>query len=135
MVTIDDVRARAKDLPRSDEVVVRDRVKFRVGRMVFLAFSQDEHEMGFAYPKEEREALVATEPEKFQMPRPSDLRFNWAEVRLAAIDETEMREIVLDAWRMVVPKRVVAEHAARDLSDLPAGDGRAWRPVPRYATR
>lgn len=115
MVTIDDVRALAKDLPRSDEVVVRDRVKFRVGRMVFLAFSQDENEMGFAYPKEEREALVATEPEKFQMPRPSDLRFNWAEVRLAAIDETEMREIVLDAWRLVVPKRVVAEHAARDI--------------------
>lgn len=29
-------------------------------------------------------------------------------VRLDAIDEDEMRELVLDAWRMVVPKRVAA---------------------------
>ena len=34
----------------------------------------------------------------------------WAVVRLAAIDDQEMRELVLDAWRMVVPKRVAAEH-------------------------
>jgi hypothetical protein len=31
-------------------------------------------------------------------------------VRLAAIDSTEMRELVLDAWRMVVPKRVAAAY-------------------------
>ena len=42
------------------------------------------------------------------MPKPSDQRYNWVVVRLAAIDEVEMREIVLDAWRMVVPKSVAA---------------------------
>jgi len=110
MVTIEDVRALASTLPRSDEVLVRDRVKFRVGRIVFLAFSRDETEMGFGFPKEEREALVAAEPQKFFMPRPSDMRFHWVEVRLAAIDLTEMRELVLDAWRMVVPKKVAAEY-------------------------
>jgi len=31
-------------------------------------------------------------------------------VRLAAIDEKEMSELVLDAWRMVVPKSVAAAH-------------------------
>ena len=86
MVTIEDVRALASTLPRSYEVLVRDRVKFRVGQIVFLAFSRDETEMGFGFPKEEREALVAAEPEKFFMPRPSDMRFHWVEVRLAAID-------------------------------------------------
>ena len=85
---------------------MRDRVKFRVGRIVFLAFSRDETLMGFGFPKEEREALVASEPDKFMMPKPSDLRYNWAVVRLEAIDATEMREIVLDAWRMVVPKKL-----------------------------
>lgn len=109
-VTIDDVRALAGTLPRSYEVLVRDRVKFRVGRIVYLAFSRDETEMGFGFPKEEREALVASEPEKFMMPGPSDLRYHWVEVRLAAIDEAEMRELVLDAWRMVVSKRVAAEY-------------------------
>jgi hypothetical protein len=112
MVTIEDVRELAKDLPRSTEVLVRDRVKFRVGSYVYLAFSRDETVMGFAFPKEEREALVASEPEKFQLPAASDLRFNWVHVRLAALDRTELRELVLDAWRMVVPKFVAAAYEA-----------------------
>ena len=110
MVTIDDVRKLALTLPRSYEALVRDRVKFRVGRIVYLAFARDETMMGFAFPKEEREALVESEPDKFLLPKPSDLRYNWVVVRLDAIDATEMRELVLDAWRMVVPKTVAREH-------------------------
>src|SRR5438093_7322236 len=110
MVTIDEVRALAITLPRSYEVLVRDRVKFRVGRIVYLAFSRDETLMGFAFPKWEREALVASEPHKFQMPGAADLRYHWLVVRLDAIDDQEMREIVLGAWRMVVPKRVASAH-------------------------
>jgi hypothetical protein len=85
-------------------------VKFRVGRIVYLAFSRDETVMGFAFPKEEREGLVESEPRKFLMPKTSDLRYNWVVVRLDAIDTEEMRELVQDAWRMVVPKRVAREH-------------------------
>ena len=83
-------------------------MKFRVGRIVFVAFSRDETMMGFGFPKEEREALVASEPEKFLLPKPSDMRYQWVVVRLAAIDVDEMRELVLDAWRMCVPKKVSA---------------------------
>jgi hypothetical protein len=115
VVTIEDVRAVASVLPRAYEVVVYDRVKFRVGRIVFLAFSRDEQVMGFGFPKEERAALVAAEPDKFLMPRLSDLRYHWVEVRLSAIDRDEMAELVLDAWRMCVPKRVAAEHLTADL--------------------
>jgi hypothetical protein len=104
------VRTLALSLPRSYEVLVHDRVKFRVGRIVYLAFSRDEEVLGFAFPKEQRAALVAAEPDKFLLPSASDLRYNWVLGRMAAIDDDEMREIVLDAWRMVVPKRVAAEH-------------------------
>jgi len=110
MVTLEDVRAFARTLPRTEEALVRDRVKFRVGRIVYLAFSHDETLMGFGFPKEEREALVESEPAKFLMPKGGDLRYHWAVVRLEAIDLTEMREIVLEAWRMCVPKRVAAAH-------------------------
>ena len=110
MATIQGVRELALSLPRTHEALVRDRVKFRVGRIVYLAFSRDETLMGFAFPKEEREALIASEPNKFMMPKPSDQRFNWVVVRLRAIDDSEVRELVLDAWRMVVPKRLAAEH-------------------------
>ncbi|MDQ3937436.1 MAG: MmcQ/YjbR family DNA-binding protein [Chloroflexota bacterium] len=109
-VTIEDVRAVASGLPRSYEVLVRDRVKFRVGRLVYLAFSRDESMMGFAFPKEERQALVEAEPDKFLLPRESDLRYHWVVVRLDAIDVEELREIVLEAWAMGVPKRVATEY-------------------------
>ena len=89
---------------------MRDRVKFRIGQIVYLAFSRDETLMGFAFPKEERDALVASESDKFQLPEQSDMRFNWVVVRLDRIDEEELRELIEDAWRMCVPKRVAAEH-------------------------
>ena len=110
MVTIDHIRPLALSLPRSYEALVHDRVKFRVGSIVYLAFSRDETIMGFAFPKEERELLVASEPDKFEMPSQSDMRYHWVHVRLDAIDEQEAHELVVDAWRMVVPKRVAAEH-------------------------
>ena len=97
-------------MERSYHAYVRGRLKFRVGQIVYVAFSLDESVMGFAFPKEERPALVESEPDKFLMPKASDLRYNWVVVRLDAIDEAEMRELVLDAWRMVVPKRVAREH-------------------------
>jgi hypothetical protein len=110
MVTIDHIRPLALSLPRSYEALVHDRVKFRVGQIVYLAFSRDETIMGFAFPKEERELLVASEPDKFEMPSQSDMRFHWVHVRLEALDEQEAHELVIDAWRMVVPKRVALEH-------------------------
>jgi hypothetical protein len=124
MVTVDDVRSFLAQLPRSYEVLVRDRVKFRVGQIVYVAFSRDETLMGFAFPKEEREALVASEPEKFMMPTGGDLRFNWVIVRLAAIDVTEMRELVFDAWRWVVPKKLAAAYDERFFAGEISGDAR-----------
>jgi hypothetical protein len=111
VVTVEDVRAYAVTLPRTTEAVVRGRLKFRIGRIVYLALERDETVLGFAFPKEWREALIGSEPGKFLMPERRDLRYNWACVRLAAIDAAEMRELVLDAWAFVVPKRVAEEYA------------------------
>jgi hypothetical protein len=112
VVSVDDIRAIVAELPRAYEVVVRDRIKFRVGRLVFVALSRDETVMGFGYPKEERADLVANEPERFLMPVPSDERYNWVRARLAALDVELLRELVVDAWAMCVPKFVLAEYRA-----------------------
>ena len=104
----------ALGLPRTTEAFVHGRVKFRVGRIVYLACSRDETVLGFAFPKEWRDALVASEPDKFMLPGQSDLRYNWVLVRLAAIEAPELRELVIDAWAMVVPKRVAAAYAELD---------------------
>ncbi|MEH0821710.1 MULTISPECIES: MmcQ/YjbR family DNA-binding protein [unclassified Micromonospora] len=104
MVTVADVRALALTLPRTSEHLIRDRVKFRVGAIVYVAFSRDETMMGFGYPKEERAALVAGEPDVFVLPRASDLRFHWVCCHLDRLDHDRMTELVSEAWRMVVPK-------------------------------
>src|ERR687893_1203264 len=110
MAVIDDVRALGTELERSYPVYVRGRLKFRVGQIVYVAFSLDESVMGFAFPKEERAALVLGEPHKFQLPTASDLRFHWVHADLAALDPTEARELVVDAWRMVVPQKLSAAY-------------------------
>jgi hypothetical protein len=114
MVTVDDVRRMATSLPRTEEALVRDRVKFRIGRIVYLSLSADETVLGFAFPKEERAPLVAAEPDTFLMPARSDERYNWVRVRLAALEVTELHELVIDAWRMVVAKRVAKAHLGSD---------------------
>jgi hypothetical protein len=117
VITVDDVREYVRDFPRSYEVIVHGRIKFRVGQIVWLAFSRDETVMGLAFPKEERHMLVETYPDKFMLPRESDMRFNWVHARMDALSRAEMREYVLDAWRMVVPKKVWTAFSA-----APAGD-------------
>jgi hypothetical protein len=112
VVTMDEVRAFAATLPRSSEAFVRGRVKFRIGRIVWLAFSKDGSTMGFAFPREWRQALVDSEPEKFSLPSEHDMRYHWVHVDLAAIDEDEMRDLVEDAWAFCVPKSVAEEYAA-----------------------
>ena len=116
-MTVDLVRAFATTLPRSTEAFVRGRIKFRVGRIVYLSFARDGTLMGFAFPKEWREALVESEPDRFMLPRQSDLRYNWAVVRLATLDEPEMRDLVLDAWAIVVPQKVAAEYQRSQSGD------------------
>jgi hypothetical protein len=112
MATSDEVREIANALPRTDEVLVRDRVKFRIGRIVWASLSPDETVMGFAFPKDERVALVASEPDTFLMPVRSDERYNWVRVNLDELDRARLRELLVDAWLMVVPKRVGAAYLA-----------------------
>ena len=97
MAAVEDVRELGSSLERSHPVYVRGRLKFRVEQIVYVAFSLDETEMGFGFPKEERAALVAARPDRFHLPRPSDLRFNWVEADLAVLDPAEAREFVVDA--------------------------------------
>jgi hypothetical protein len=113
MVTVEQIRAVASALPRTNEGLVRGEVKFRVGRIVYLAISRDGSTMGFAFPKEWRNALVESEPEKFSLPSQHDMRYHWVDVRLERIDAGEMRELVEDAWAFTVPKRVAEDYAAK----------------------
>jgi hypothetical protein len=118
-VTMEEVCAFAETLPRAYEAFVRGRVKFRVGRIVFLSFSKDGEVMGFGFPKDWRAALVESEPEKFSLPSESDMRYSWVHARLAALDADEMRDLIENAWALCAPKSVVAEYKAAHGYDVP----------------
>jgi hypothetical protein len=125
VVTSDDVRRVLAPLPRSYEVEVRGRWKFRVGQIVYVGFSRDEQAMGFGFPKDGRDGLVASDPETFFLPPTSDLRFQWVCAHLPPLGADEMRELVLDAWRMCTPKML------HDLPELPAPAMAAWDALDR----
>jgi hypothetical protein len=112
MVTVEEIRTVASELPRTNEGLARGNVKFRVGRIVYLAISRDSSTMGFAFPKDWRNALVESEPEKFSLPSEHDMRYHWVHVDLEKIDADEMRELVEDAWAFTVPKRIADDYAA-----------------------
>lgn len=110
MPGLEDVRRIVAPLPRAYAAIVGDYVKFRVGRLVFASVSPDESLLGFAYPKDARESLVGSDPGTFLMPVKSDLRYNWARLRLDRVDPDELAELLVDGWRMCVPKKVAAEY-------------------------
>jgi len=110
-VSVDEIRALASTLPRSYEAIVRGRMKFRIGQIVYLSIAADGSTMGCGFPKEFREAAVQAEPQKFSLPSESDMRFNWIHVKLDAIDNQEMRDLVESAWSSCVPKYVAKEYA------------------------
>jgi hypothetical protein len=129
VTTADAVRRVGLDLPRAYEAEVRGRSKLRVGQIVFVSFSRDERDMGFGFPRAERDGLVASDPETFFLPGPADLRYQWVCAHLDRLDEDEMRELVVDAWRMCTPKML------HDLPDLPAPTARAWDLIERQRWR
>jgi hypothetical protein len=108
MVTADNIRTFALSLPRTEEALVRDQVKFRVGRIVYVALSRDERSMGFGFPR--------TSAPRWSPPgqRSSSCRLHPTCVTTGYgcgwIDTAEMRDPVVDAWHMVVPKRTAADY-------------------------
>ncbi len=120
MTTADAVRRVGLALPRTYEREVRGRWKLKVKQIVYVAFCRDELAMGFGFPKTERDGLVASDPDTFFLPPTSDLRYPWVCAHLPRLDDTEMRELVTDAWRMCVPKML------HDLPELDPLVTAAW---------
>jgi len=119
MATASEVLLVARSLPYTTEGFVRDHRKFRVGRIVYASLSPDEQQLCFGFPKEQRAGLVAGDPVKFVMPAKADLRYNWAEARLAEIDRIELAELLLDAWCIVVSAKRSADYLATLPADWP----------------
>ena len=57
----------------------------------------------------ERDAMIASDPDIYAEWWAAG-RFGWVRVRLDAIERDEACELVLEAWRLTAPKKLVREY-------------------------
>lgn len=106
MFNPDHVRAVVQGLPGAREGMVRGRLKWRVGTIVFAAYTHDKTQLGVAFPREERDAALRADPLVFRPPRRVDERYNWIEVAVEPVSPDVMAELVVDGWMMAAPRRL-----------------------------
>lgn len=81
------------------------------GGRIFASLDDDDQVMGVKCPQEDREELIAAEPEKFFLRSGHDDNYAWVRVRLSALDgDDELYAILLDSWRQAAPRRLLAAH-------------------------
>lgn len=81
---------------------------YRVRKKGFAYLSVDGTTLLVKALREEQEALVAEDPDVFTASFVSG-RFGWLDIELAGADGDELRELVIEGWRLTAPKFLVAE--------------------------
>ncbi|MCX4820729.1 MmcQ/YjbR family DNA-binding protein [Streptomyces sp. NBC_01142] len=122
MATADDVRRLALSLPGAREKLAWGMPTFRLesGGRIFASLDDDDTAMGVKCPKEDREELIASEPDKFFIRAGHDDNFAWLRVRLAALEgDEELYAILLDSWRQAAPRKLLDAHP--ELGQAPTG--------------
>jgi hypothetical protein len=87
--------------------------EYREGAIIFtfrgrgLGYvSSDGSELYVKSTLAERDALIGAEPDVYSAWWSSG-RFGWVRVRLDLVEPDEARELVVEAWRLTAPKRMV----------------------------
>jgi hypothetical protein len=122
VATEDDVREIALSLPETIEKPWYGTPGFRVKDKGFLRI-RAEAEGGlvvFVADLGEKEALLASEPDKF-FTTPHYDGYPVVLVNLPAINVDELRELIAESWLIRAPKRVRAAHEAEVLGGPPQG--------------
>jgi hypothetical protein len=109
MSTEDDVRRLALALPVTTEKPSYGTPGFRVRDKLFARIKEEPGVLVVWLADEgEKHALISAEPDKFFI-NPHYDGHPTVLVRLDAVDETELAELLAEAWRVRAPKRVLAE--------------------------
>ena len=127
MASIDDVRRIAMTFPEVTEKLAWGNTTWRVNDQTFVwdrpLRKKDRAELGPAAPDgptmgvhaedhSEKQALLASDPEVFFTISHFD-KYAMLLVRLDAVDESRLTEIIEDAWLARAPKKLTADYLAR----------------------
>lgn len=112
------LRQRCLEMPQATERASHGEPTWFVGgKKTFVTYADHHHDDRLAFwcaaPPGAQEALVASDPERFFVP-PYVGHRGWLGVRLdVPVDWDAVAQLVADAYRMVAPKRLLAELDAR----------------------
>ena len=96
-MTFDDVRRIAAVLPETTEGMSHGTPAFRVGKRLMCRLREEEGILAVRVDPDVKEALIAASPDiYFQTPHYEG--YAWCLIRLAVIDEDELRGMLEDAW-------------------------------------
>ena len=101
------VRTFALSLPDAEERETWDTAMFRVWNKIFVMFSERERHAWIKSVHDEQRALVEMDPQAWFIP-PYVGPSGWVGAVLSKSDGNEVRELIVEAWRMTAPKRSVA---------------------------
>ena len=102
------VRRFALELPEAEERETWGTPTFRVRNKIFAMFSDGQREVWIKSTHDEQRALIAMDPDTFFFP-PYVGPSGWIGVRIRSADRDELRELLIEGWRVTAPKRLVAE--------------------------
>jgi hypothetical protein len=102
------LRRLALALPDVEEGTAYGTPAWRVRKKLFARLREDQETVAVRVERGERELLMGAEPEIFFI-TDHYRAYAWMLVRLAAIPEDELAEVLEDSWRRAAPKRLVRE--------------------------
>ncbi|MGZ8600667.1 MAG: MmcQ/YjbR family DNA-binding protein [Actinomycetota bacterium] len=96
----------AMSLPEAEERPTWETITFRVRNKIFAMFADDRKAIWVKTTRDEQQALIAEDADTFFFP-PYVGSSGWVGVRFRTADRDELEELLVEAWRMTAPKRLV----------------------------
>jgi hypothetical protein len=107
MTTEEDVRRISLSLPETVERPYEHLPSFRVKDKLFCRIREKPDALVvYCSSIDEKEALIASEPQKF-FQTPHYENYPAVLVRMEAIDEAELKELLIDSWMLRAPAKLV----------------------------
>jgi hypothetical protein len=114
-LSFDDVRAFALSLPEASERSCYGTPGFYAGTKLFARFHQDRESLVLKMDPDSRDFLTRVNPDVYYF---TDHYRNYplVLVRIAAADRQELQEQLVDAWKGVASRRLLATYEERSSS-------------------
>ena len=109
------VRRLCSALPDTTETLSHGEPTFFVKKKVYAMFVNNHHDDGhmavwLPVPPGAQPSLIKNEPGKFYLPPYVGVR-GWVGIQLDQIDDEELAAYLLDAWRLIAPKKMAKKRS------------------------